>query len=87
MDLNVTANSFYKIGKLLRENFNHIFATLEGGYSVKDLHRGVLNFQAGINGEKMPFKEAKTTSGMRTWETYDMYKHMVFSKLRPFWKT
>ena len=87
LDLDVTANSFYKIGQLLRENFDNVFATLEGGYSVRDLHRGVLNFQAGMNGEKMPFHESSTASSMRTWETYDLYKNMSFSSLSKFWET
>jgi hypothetical protein len=51
-----------------------------------DLYQGILNFQAGINGEKMPFEESKTSSGMRVWEEYDINKHQVFSKMSKFWK-
>ncbi|MCB0653059.1 MAG: histone deacetylase [Saprospiraceae bacterium] len=86
LDLHVSVGSFYKIGKLLRENFDNVFATLEGGYSVMDLYRGVLNFLAGINGEPMPFEEKESSSTILVWQTYEMNKSMVHTNLSKFWK-
>ncbi len=85
LDLRVTAGSFYKIGKRLRDRFDRLFATLEGGYNVEELPKCVDNFLAGINGESMPFAEAETTSQRKVWEEYELRLHTVFSKLRPYW--
>lgn len=60
LNLNFSATSYYKIGKLLSENFSKIFASLEGGYNLKFLPKCVLNFIAGINKEEIPFKEKET---------------------------
>ena len=86
LDLQVTAGTFYEIGRLLAERFDHLFATLEGGYSVKDLYQGIMNFQAGINGDDMPYAEPETHSDRRVWETYETNKYAVISNLQPFWK-
>lgn len=86
LQLQATTSSFYKIGKLFSQRFDRLFATLEGGYSVMDLYRGVLNFQAGVNGEAMLFDETQTVSEKRVWETYEMYKHGLFANLGAYWK-
>jgi len=85
LDLQVTAGSFYKIGKLFGERYDRMFATLEGGYSVMDLYRGVRNFQAGVNGEPQLFDEPETSSGRQVWETYELNKHTLFFNLKEFW--
>jgi acetoin utilization deacetylase AcuC-like enzyme len=85
LDLQVSADSFYKIGKLIGETFDNVFATLEGGYSVMDLYKGVLNLTAGINGEPMPIVEQETDSAMLVWDTYEMNKNMVLSNLSKYW--
>lgn len=86
LQLKVSSNTFYQIGAMLGERFPNLFATLEGGYNLEALRKGVYNFQAGINGDPMPYPEGKTVSSMRVWETYDFYLHAVISKLAPFWK-
>ncbi len=86
LDLRVTVNSFYQIGRLLGSRFKQLFATLEGGYNVSILPHCVDNFIAGVNGEPMPHSEEKTTSGMRAWETYDLNKHILFTNLKDYWK-
>jgi acetoin utilization deacetylase AcuC-like enzyme len=86
LDMHVSADSYYRIGKLLRENFDNIFATLEGGYSVMDLYKGILNFQAGINGEPIPHIEEETSSLILVWDTYEMNKNMVLANLKNYWK-
>ncbi len=86
LQLKVSANAFYEIGKLLSARFPHLFATLEGGYNLEELRKCVYNFVAGVNGEPIPYPEGATTSGMRVWETYDAYMHSVMANLQPYWK-
>lgn len=85
LDLRVSADSFYRIGKLIGETFDNVFATLEGGYSIMDLYKGVLNFTAGINGEPMPIIEKETDSEILVWDAYEMNKNMVLSNLSKYW--
>ena len=85
LDLRVTKGSFYKIGVLLRQRFDRIFATLEGGYNVEELPGCIYNFLAGINGEEMPFEEKPITSPRTLWETYELDLHTTFGYLRPYW--
>ncbi len=86
LDMKTTVGSYYQIGSLLRERFPKIFATLEGGYNIDVLRRCVYNFVAGINGALAPFTEEPTVSGMRVWETYDMYLHTGIGLLSKYWK-
>ncbi len=64
LQLNLTVNSYYKIGKLLSSNFKNIFACLEGGYNINVLPHCVSAFLMGVNNEnaKIEFKEQKTKS-------------------------
>lgn len=85
LDLKATNHSFYQIGKRLRESFSTLFATLEGGYNVQELERGVYSFLAGVNGVENPYPESPTHSGMRVWETYEMYLHATMGNLQKYW--
>jgi acetoin utilization deacetylase AcuC-like enzyme len=85
LDLRVGTYSFFRIGQRLREHFPYIFATLEGGYNIQELFHGVESFRAGINGLENPYAQEKTTSGMRVWETYEMYLHAAIGKLQKYW--
>ena len=86
LDLRVSTYSFHKIGQLLRQNFDHVFATLEGGYNVQALRKSLLSFVAGYNDEQ-PYVELEEQilSGMRVWETYEMYLHGALGQLKPYW--
>ena len=86
LDLRVSTNTFYRIGKLLREHFPKVFATLEGGYNVLEAQKGVYSFLAGINGLSNPYQVEDTISGLRVWETYEMTLHAGLGKLAAFWK-
>jgi acetoin utilization deacetylase AcuC-like enzyme len=87
LELRASANFYYKVGKMLSENFpGKVFGVLEGGYNAEDLPHCVHNFIAGINLQPMPFEEAGTTSGMRVWETYEMHLHTAAALLSKFWK-
>ena len=85
LELNVTANTFYRIGQLLRDEFKQVFATLEGGYNVEELPKCTFNFIAGINSQPMPYYEEPMTSGLRVWETYEINAHAAMSALRHHW--
>jgi len=86
LDLKGSVNLFYKIGALLRAEFDHVFATLEGGYNVDEARKGLFNFLAGMNGLDRPFSEEPTQSGMRVWETYEMHLHAALGNLKKYWK-
>ncbi|MCL4115870.1 UNVERIFIED_CONTAM: hypothetical protein GTU68_035716 [Idotea baltica] len=86
LQLNVTVSSFFEIGRLIREQCNHIFAVLEGGYNKDVLPRGVYSFMAGINGEQLPYPEKAMTSRRTIWEAYELDLHLGISNLVDFWK-
>ncbi len=86
LELRTSANVYYLIGKMLRERFSHLFATLEGGYNVEELPKCIYNFQAGINGETVPYPEKPTESDVRTWQTYELNQQSALIQLRQFWK-
>jgi len=64
LQLNLTSNSYYEVGRLLLNNFKNIFACLEGGYNIQVLPHCVSAFLMGINNQKgkLEFKEQRTTS-------------------------
>ncbi len=86
LDLKVSNNVFYRIGKSLAEHFPRLFAVLEGGYNVEMLQQGVYSFLAGVNGEPMPYDIPETNSGLLVWETYEIYLNAVLRNLKPYWK-
>ncbi len=70
LDLNLSYTAYYKIGKFLRDNFENIYATLEGGYNLKALPCCISNFLSGINGEKQRFSEKNTKSSLEVRKEY-----------------
>lgn len=87
LQLNASANFYYKIGTLLGQKFKgRLFAALEGGYNPEELPLCVSNFVAGINGDPMPYEEVRTSSGLRVWETYEMHLHIVAGAMSRHWK-
>jgi acetoin utilization deacetylase AcuC-like enzyme len=86
LQLNLSPNAFYEIGKMIASSFSNTFAVLEGGYHPGALERGVYSFLAGMNGQNIPYTAEKSISGLRAWETYEMNLHSVLGFLKPFWK-
>lgn len=86
LDLKVSTDFYYKLGELLRQNFETVFAVLEGGYNVIEMPKCLNCFLAGFNGQDNPSTEEPTQSGMRVWETYEINVYGALSHLRPFWK-
>jgi len=87
LDLRLTINSFYKIGKKLSSNFDNIFATLEGGYNIEMFPRCLYNFLDGINHDKMKFKERATDSMIQTYYEYEGRKALAKQSLSKYWKS
>lgn len=71
LDLKLTVNSYYKLGKILRENFENMYATLEGGYNTEALPFCVFNFLEGINGKKQKYEEKDIKSSQEVKKEYE----------------
>jgi len=85
IDLRLSMNSYFKLGEILGNNFNNIFATLEGGYNVEVLPKCVKNFMAGINKEPIPYKERATDSRIIAIDEYEFKRIQLEKNLRKFW--
>ena len=87
LQLNLTANSYYEIGKLLSTNFKNIFACLEGGYNVNALPHCVSAFLMGINNEKanLKFNEQKTTSAANVQREFESRMKILNLNLCEYW--
>jgi acetoin utilization deacetylase AcuC-like enzyme len=86
LGLRITGSTYYKIGAMLKERFDHVFAILEGGYNLEYMPKSAYNFLAGFNSRPMPFEEVPTTSGWKVWESFDTDLQALFSQLAPYWK-
>jgi acetoin utilization deacetylase AcuC-like enzyme len=86
LDLRLSVNAYYKIGKVLSSNFSRIFATLEGGYNTIVFPKCVFNFIDGINGEKQRFKERSTDTMIQIRDEYEARILCLEKNLRRFWK-
>ncbi len=86
LQLSLTANAFYEVGKLLSDNFKNIFACLEGGYNLEFLHKNILEFVNGINKKPRQFKEEPTKSDNDAINDFSIRMSILKEKLRPYWK-
>jgi len=86
LDLRLSMNTYYKIGKFLSERFENIFATLEGGYNVEVFSKCLYNFIDGINGESMSFNEQTTDSRIIAIDEYEARAYQVEKNLSEFWR-
>lgn len=86
LQLNLSSNTFYEIGRMLAEQFENIFAVLEGGYNTSVLPHCIHNFLAGVNKKPLFFDEGHTVSFRTCWEQYDLDLHYGISCLNPYWK-
>lgn len=86
LDLRVSLGAYHKIGRILGERFDNVFAVLEGGYNTDFLSGGVYNFIAGINGQGLKFREKETESKISIIEQYDHYTAQHLKRLlSPYW--
>lgn len=86
LDLRLSATAFYKTGKMLKEKFKNVFATLEGGYNIEMLPKCLYNFLNGINGKDIYFKERSTDSRIIAIDEFDARMFMLEKNLKEFWK-
>lgn len=86
LDLRLSANTYYKLGKVLTERFKNVFATLEGGYNTEVFHKCVFNFIDGINNKNIKFKEQATDSRIIARDEYESRVHQLEKNLSEFWK-
>ncbi len=87
LQLNLTVNSYYEVGKLLSSYFKNIFACLEGGYNIKVLPHCVSAFLWGINKEKakLEFKEQRTISAANVEREFESRMKSLRLSLDGFW--
>lgn len=83
LQLRLTKETYYWIGKTIRQSAPTIFAVLEGGYNVETLPHCVWNFIDGTNGEPMRFDEEATTSAASVRQTLNASLHRLHSLLLP----
>lgn len=86
LELRLSTNTYYKLGRMLREKFKNVFATLEGGYNVEVFPKCLFNFIAGINGEEMRFTEQATDSRMVAIQEFEDRAYRLRKNLSKFWK-
>jgi acetoin utilization deacetylase AcuC-like enzyme len=86
LQLLVSANSYYKIGQLLKSKFKNVFAVLEGGYNTTYLPKCLYNFLAGINGEEIYYSENETSSSSSVLNEYHLRIKLLQKELNPYWK-
>ena len=87
LELRLSMNTYYQIGKKISENFDNVFATLEGGYNIEVFPKCLYNFLDGINGEEMKFSERSTDSMIQTFYEFEGRKAMALQHLRKYWKS
>lgn len=85
LELRYTVDSFYDTGRMLSDNFSHVFATLEGGYNIQTLAQCMLNFLDGINGAEKRYTERHTDSDIKVWGEYELRFDKLLGNLLPFW--
>jgi acetoin utilization deacetylase AcuC-like enzyme len=86
LQLDLSANTFYKLGVWLRKNFSNIFATLEGGYNLETFPSCFYNFLDGVNGKEQRFKESSTESTIQVLDQVTLDLDRLSTNLSKFWK-
>jgi acetoin utilization deacetylase AcuC-like enzyme len=84
LDLKLSYNAYHRIGGILRDNFQNMYATFEGGYNTSALKACVMNFLDGINGKKQKYSDAGTKSSAEVKKEYnkrikELMKNLKFS--------
>jgi acetoin utilization deacetylase AcuC-like enzyme len=87
LQLRASGHFYHTVGRQLAADFQgKLFGALEGGYNTSYLPGCVANFLAGVNGQPMAFVEEPTSSGPRTWETYELHLGVSAGLLNKYWK-
>lgn len=86
LDLRLSTTTFYRLGKMLQEEFSNVFATLEGGYNVDFLPLCINNFLNGFNGKAIQTEEPLTDSSIQVTHEFDMRMSGLRKNLSRYWK-
>ena len=86
LQLRLTVNAFYYTGKLLANNFENVFATLEGGYNIEELPKCLYNFLDGINRQPQRHFEQQTETDIKIWNEYELRIDSLLVNLQSHWK-
>jgi len=86
LELRLSMNTYYKLGRMLRDKFKDVFATLEGGYNVEVFPKCLFNFIDGVNGKEMRFQEQATDSRMVAHQEFEDRAYRLRKNLSKFWK-
>ncbi|HQP10311.1 MAG TPA: histone deacetylase [Candidatus Omnitrophota bacterium] len=86
LDLRLSTTTFYRIGKMLREEFKDVFATLEGGYNIDYLPLCIKNFINGFNNEPIHSEDSSTDSTIQVTHEFEMRMSGLMKNLAPYWK-
>lgn len=87
LNLRVSSNSYYEIGKVLSTTFDNVFATLEGGYSVEVFSECLYSFLDGMNSKPYRYSAQKTDSRYQVFEEYDFRKSFAIQHLSKYWNS
>lgn len=86
LQLHLSRDCYYLLGKEIALRFPNHFAVLEGGYNYEELPKCIANFVAGIHSNDIPHPEGETSSSLRSWESYEIYIHALIAEMKPYWK-
>jgi acetoin utilization deacetylase AcuC-like enzyme len=86
LNLRLSVNSYYSAGKIIRQTFPRIFATLEGGYNPADLPGCLFGFLAGVNDEKLTYIEERTETAILKLEEFSVRINDLRKNMQPYWK-
>ncbi|MCH8003189.1 MAG: histone deacetylase [Nanoarchaeota archaeon] len=86
LQLNLTTNAFYEVGKLLNKNFKNIFVSLEGGYNLNYIHKNIIDFVNGIDNKNQSYKEESTKSDNDVANDFKLRISILKEKLKPYLK-
>jgi len=86
LDLRWTVNSYYEIGKRIKEELGDSFALLEGGYNLEWLPQCFYNFLDGMNEKPMKYEEYLTESMIQVHDEYELRASILKSNLSNYWK-
>jgi acetoin utilization deacetylase AcuC-like enzyme len=86
LGLRFSMNAYYKMGKLFKEVFGNVFATLEGGYNVEYFPKLLHNFIDGVNGAEMKYEEQSTESTKQVINEFEARAAALEKNLLEVWK-
>ncbi|GJM27630.1 MAG: acetylpolyamine amidohydrolase [Cyclobacteriaceae bacterium] len=85
LQLKLSLNCYYQCGAWLRENFNQVFAVLEGGYNLSILPKAIKQFHAGYNKLPAPYADENTKSDPDTLDSYNYNLSQLRQIAKQYW--